>query len=102
MNNNEPRISSLGGGPRIYGLSINGSWTQNREETRNKVEDFYINLYKEDQSFRLLLDGMEFGRFSCSEKNMLERLFSGEEMWNVISGMKGDMAFVPDGFTLFL
>lgn len=43
---------------------------------------------------------MDFDHILDNDKIMLERRFSEEEVWNVISSMKGDQVPGPDGFSL--
>lgn len=64
----------------LYGLNINGSWSQDQVEIRKEVEDYYSNLYREDQFVRLGLNGMIFDRISEVNKSMLERRFSEDEV----------------------
>lgn len=66
-----------------------------------EVVDFYQNFYKEEYDVRPILNGMNFGSISSIERNMLERLFSEEEVWKVISSKKGNKAPSLDGFSLF-
>lgn len=64
------------------------------------MEDFYDKLYKEEQYVRPRLEGIEFDRISSSDRLLIERQFSEEEIWNVLSGMKGDKAPMPNGFSI--
>lgn len=59
-----------------------------------------MKLSKEEHYSRPSLGGMEFERISRVEKDMLERPFSEEEVWNIISGMSGDKSLGPDGFSI--
>lgn len=52
---------------RILRLSINGSWSQNQEKIRWVVEEYYVDLYKEDHVSRPLLNGMDFDHISSDE-----------------------------------
>lgn len=49
---------------------------------------------------RLTLDGMEFEHISDIERRMLEKPFSEDEVWKVLSSMKGEKALGPDGFSI--
>lgn len=84
----------------LYGLNINGSWSQDQVEIRKEVEDYYGNLYREDQFVCPSLDGMIFDRISGVNKSMLERQFSEDEVWKVVSSMKGDKSLGSDGFSI--
>lgn len=73
---------------------------QDQEEIRREAEDFYQRLYQEDQAVRPRLDGMEFKRISDIERRMLEKPFSKDEVWKLLSSMKGDKALGPDSFSI--
>lgn len=82
----------------ILGLTINGVWSQDLGAIGSEVEDYYINLYKEEFPVRPMLDGMEFDCISTAENRMVERAFSKEEVWKAVSELKGDKVPGPDGF----
>lgn len=46
------------------------------------------------------LDGMVFYSISVGEKTMLERRFFEDEVWRVVSSMKGDKALGPNEFSI--
>lgn len=93
-------VSHLKNSKEILGLYINGRWSQDQREIINEIENFYEKLYKEDQVVRLGLDGMKFERISSTNRIMLERRFSKDEVWNVLSIMKGDKSLGLDGFSI--
>lgn len=64
----------------IYGLMINDQWIQDQREIRNEVENFYMDLYKDDHCSRSLVDGMEFEHISSSNNSLLEGRFSEDEI----------------------
>lgn len=84
----------------IYGLMINGEWSQNKSEIRNEVESYYMNLFRDDVSVRPLLEGLEFDKISDVEKSWVEHPFSEDEEFNTIKRMKGDKVPGPDGFSI--
>lgn len=84
----------------IYGLMINGEWSQHRLEIRNEAESYYLNLFRDDQLVRPLHDGLEFDWISDQEKCWVERPFSKEEAFNTVKCMKGDKVPGPDGFSI--
>lgn len=84
----------------MYGLSINGRWSRDQGEIRREVEDFYQRLYQEDQDVRPRLDGMDFEWIFDIERRVLEKPFSEDEVWKVLSSMKGDKALGLDGFSI--
>lgn len=63
-------------------------------------EEYYKNLYKGDQFVQPSLDGMTFDCISGADRNMLERRFTEEEVWKVVSEMEGDKTPGPDGFSI--
>lgn len=85
----------------LNGLVIDGEWSQDQRKIREEVEVYYKKLYSEEHSYRPLLDGMDFNKISMIDNSLLERRFSEKEVWRVVSGMKGDKAPGPDGFTIF-
>lgn len=84
----------------IYGLMINGIWTQNKSEIRNEVESYYVNLFKDDVPVRPLLDGLEFDKISDEKKSWVEHSFSIKEVRNTVKSMKGDKAPGLNGFSI--
>lgn len=83
----------------IYGLYINGRWTQDQMKIKTGIEEFYGKLYTEDKFIRSGLEGMRSDNIFSSNRSMIERHFS-EEVLNVLSGMKGDKAPRLDGFSI--
>lgn len=77
-----------------------GGGRRTKGEIKKEVEDYYRNLYREDQFVRPCLDGMSFDSILGEDRIMLERRFSKNEVWKVVSEMKGDKALGPDGFTI--
>lgn len=63
------------------------------------VEEYYVDLYKEDHVSQPLLNGIDFDRISSVDRLMLETCFLEEEVWKVLSKKKGDKAPRPDGFS---
>ena len=84
----------------IEGLIIYGVVFEEESEVTNQVVQFYKNLYKETEGWRLFVEGLEFDRIGGMEKVWLERKFEREEILQVISDLEGDKAPGPDGFTM--
>lgn len=82
------------------GFSLMGFGLRIKTKIRNEVEDFYVKLYKEECENWPLLNGMNLDKISISENSMLERRFSEDEVWKVVSSMKGDKSPGPDGFSI--
>ena len=84
----------------IEGLIIYGVVFEEESEVTNQVVQFYKNLYKETEGWRLFVEGLEFDRIGGMEKVWLERKFEREEILQVISDLEGDKAPGLDGFTM--
>lgn len=64
------------------------------------MENYYIDLIKENHVNRSLLEGMKFDSISELEKAWVEKKFSEEEVLNTIKSMKSDKFPRPDGFSI--
>lgn len=84
----------------IQRIWLNGEWVQNQDVIHQEVEEYYMNLFKEEHPIRLLLDGLEFNNISGVEKKLVERPFLEVEVSNSIMRMKGDKALGLDGFSI--
>ena len=49
-------------------------------EMANQVVQFYKNLYKETEEWRLFIEGLEFDQIESIERDWLERRFEREEI----------------------
>lgn len=74
----------------IYGLMINGVWTENKSKIKNEVESYYVNLFKDDVPIRPLLNGLEYNKISDVEKPWVEHPFLGKAVFDTVKSMKGD------------
>ncbi len=84
----------------IRQLSINGVLSTNQDAIKAEISGFYQQLYIEDTTCRLLLDGLAFSSISPEEASWLERPFEEEEICKVVSNMNGDKAPGLDGFPM--
>lgn len=84
----------------IYGLLINGSWTQDQMIIPQEIEAYYMKLFEETHYSRPIPAEMEFEHISDNDKRSLEKPFSEEEINGAIWGMKGDNSPGLDGFTI--
>uniref|UniRef100_A0A2N9GB44 Integrase catalytic domain-containing protein n=1 Tax=Fagus sylvatica TaxID=28930 RepID=A0A2N9GB44_FAGSY len=57
-------------------------------------------LFSDDEVRRPLLDGVVFSTIDESDRDMLDRAFTEDEVWGVVRNMGGDKAPGPDGFSL--
>jgi hypothetical protein len=85
---------------RVEVLSINGVLSDDPNEVKDHVVQFYQNLYSERNTWRPKMDNQDFLSIDEEDKNWLERDFEEKEVWEVVKGMEGDKAPGPDGFTM--
>uniref|UniRef100_A0A2N9GJ10 Reverse transcriptase zinc-binding domain-containing protein n=1 Tax=Fagus sylvatica TaxID=28930 RepID=A0A2N9GJ10_FAGSY len=84
----------------IRSLEVDGCIYEDKEDIKTQVERFYHSLFQESESWRPEVDGIEFDSIDVLDRDMLERPFDGEEVFQVIQNMQGDKAPGPDGFTM--
>ena len=72
----------------------------NQDTIKEKIVEFYKALYSESSIRRPLLDGTEFSVLEDKMSCWLERCFSEDEVFEVVSNMNGDKAPSLDGFTM--
>jgi hypothetical protein len=73
---------------------------EDKEDIKSQVERFYHSLFQESEAWRPEVDGIEFDSIDASDRDMLERPFDREEVFQVIQNLQGDKAPGPDGFTM--
>ena len=73
---------------------------EEESEVTNQVVQFYKNLYKKSEGWRLFVESLEFDRIRDIERVWLERKFEREEILQVVSELEGDKAPGMDGFTM--
>ena len=81
-------------------LEVDGMVLEEESEVTNQVVQFYKNLYKKSEGWRLFVEGLEFDRIRDIERVWLERKFEREEILQVVSELEGDRAPGMDGFTM--
>ena len=59
----------------------------------------FIKSYKR-QTWRLVVDDLNFDTIGELESGLLERRFEKEEILQVVRDMEGDKALGPDGFMM--
>jgi hypothetical protein len=67
---------------------------------REKLVHFYESLYQKHEPWRPTVNGLDFDVISSEVRGMLERIFTIEEVLQVVSDLQGDKAPGLDGFTM--
>uniref|UniRef100_A0A2N9IB59 Uncharacterized protein n=1 Tax=Fagus sylvatica TaxID=28930 RepID=A0A2N9IB59_FAGSY len=81
-------------------LVVDGAVTTDQSEIGKGLVNFYQGLFSDDAVRRPLLDGVAFSVIDESDRDMLDRSFTEDEVWGVVRNMAGDKAPGPDGFSL--
>jgi hypothetical protein len=81
-------------------LVVNGVETTDQSEIGDGLVKFYQGLFSDDDVRRPLLDGMGFSSIDDSDRVLLDRCFTEDEVCGVVRNMAGDKAPGPDGFSL--
>ncbi len=84
----------------IGGLEVEGVFSEEEDEMRDNVVQFYESLYSESEEWRPQIDGLPFSSIGEAKKLLLERRFEKEEIVQVLKDLQGDKAPGPDGFTI--
>uniref|UniRef100_A0A2N9I5R6 Reverse transcriptase domain-containing protein n=1 Tax=Fagus sylvatica TaxID=28930 RepID=A0A2N9I5R6_FAGSY len=79
---------------------VDGVVYEEESEIREKVVHFYESLYQESETWRPMVDGLEFDGISATESALLEHKFGKDEVLQVVKDLQGDKAPGPDGFTM--
>ena len=61
-------------------LEVDGMVLEEESEVTNQVVQFYKNLYKKSEGWRLFVESLEFDRIRDIERVWLERKFEREEI----------------------
>jgi hypothetical protein len=88
--------------PRNYmhRVEVDGIVHETDKEIRDNVVSFYEDLYQEKESWRPLVDGLDFHSIGATESSHLERKFDRDEVFQVLKDLQGDKAPGPDGFSM--
>jgi exonuclease III len=84
----------------IMNLRVNGILTEDKEEIKGCITQFYQHLFCEPYEYRPHLDGLGFSRISEDNSTWLDRPFEEEEVMGVVMGCVGDKSPGPDGFPM--
>jgi hypothetical protein len=85
---------------QVNSLKINGEISKNPTEIQEHILQFYNNLYIENCSWRLRVEGLSFLSIDEDESIWLERDFEENEVWDVFRELNEDKAPSPNGFTM--
>ena len=79
---------------------IDGASFSNQDRIADHIEQFYMNLYSEQQDQQPFSDVLDFPRISGDDADWLERPFEETEIFKVIREFNGDKSPGPDGFSM--
>ena len=81
-------------------VEVDGVVYEEDSEVHEKVVHFYESLYQEHEPWRPKVNGLDFDVISLEVRDMLERIFTTEEVLQVVSDLQGDKAPDPVSFTM--
>uniref|UniRef100_A0A2N9J9F5 Reverse transcriptase domain-containing protein n=1 Tax=Fagus sylvatica TaxID=28930 RepID=A0A2N9J9F5_FAGSY len=81
-------------------LEVEGVTVTDTGEIKDRLVDFYKNLFTEIRVRRPTLDNLPFSSIDSEEAAGLEADFTEEEVSEAVHNMNGDKAPGPDGFSL--
>ena len=81
-------------------VEVEGILYEDESAIQDQVVGFYKSLYRESESWRPTIDGLEFANLDEIDRVTLEREFEKEEIIAALREAKGDKAPGPDGFTM--
>ena len=79
---------------------IDGALSSNQDRIANRIEQFHMNLYSEQQEQHPFPDVLDFPRISGDNVDWLERPFEEAEIFEVIKEFNGDKSPGLDGFSM--
>ncbi|XP_026420592.1 uncharacterized protein LOC113316654 [Papaver somniferum] len=82
--NNRRRANTIGS------IRVDGDVTEEQSVIASHIQDFYINLYKEDRSNRPFVEDLEFSAISVEESTNLEKRITDEEVKQGMHEMKSN------------
>ena len=81
-------------------IIINGKMIEKEAEIKVGLIEAFKNLLSAPSEWRPSLPDLSFNEIGLEAASKLEEAFSEEEIWTAISGLNGDKALGPDGFSL--
>ena len=84
----------------INSICINGRRLDKEEDIKEGLVDAFQNLLSTPDGWSPSLPDLDLNRIGNEEAVRLEEIFSENEIWNAITGLKSDKAPGPDGFPI--
>ncbi|KAJ9562034.1 hypothetical protein OSB04_007194 [Centaurea solstitialis] len=84
---------------RIQGLNIQGTWSENPEEIKKFVFEFFKKKFEKQNNSSAKLRSTKLKRISEEEASLLETKFTEEEVWSALIDCGNNKSPGPDGFT---
>ena len=84
----------------LSSLEVDGHIFEDKQDIKEQVVHFYHSLYQESDPWRPEVDGLAFDSIDPIDRDLFERPFEKEEVFQVLQNMEGDKAPRPDGFTM--
>nr|GEX99994.1 transposon TX1 uncharacterized [Tanacetum cinerariifolium] len=82
----------------LRGLLVNGAWCEDLMVIKAEMAKHYRELFSDAEKDLPIFCSPKVMRISMEEAQMLEMIFSENEVWEAISGCGGNKAPGPDGF----
>ena len=84
----------------INSICINGRRLEKEVDNKEGLVDAFHNLLSAPDGWSPSLPDLDLNRIGSEEAVRLEEIFSENEIWNAITGLKSDKAPGPDGFPI--
>ncbi|KAJ9565840.1 hypothetical protein OSB04_001806 [Centaurea solstitialis] len=85
---------------RIQGLNIQGSWSENPEDIKKYVFEFFKKKFENTNHVGAKLKMEKIKKVSVEEALWLERKFTEDEVWGALKDCGGHKSPGPDGFSI--
>lgn len=84
----------------ICKLKVNKEWVTEDAEIRNRIEDYYKNLFYDPLQIRPNIEGIKYHLISLYQQRWLERPLLEDEVMVALKILVGDKAPGLDGFSI--
>lgn len=81
-------------------IKIDGMVVSGNSEIREKVRDYFHQLYKEKKRCRPKLDNLDFKQLKAVSREEIEERFTEEEVYGCLMDCNGDKTPGPDRFNM--